>query len=467
MKFVVKHLHFVGIGGTGMCGIAEVMLNLGYTVSGSDLARNAATERLAKLGATVHQGHAAENIAGADAVVISSAVHEDNPEVAAARAAHIPVVPRAVMLAELMRLRRGIAIAGAHGKTTTTSLTTALLAAGGLDPTYVIGGRLNSSGSNARLGSGEYIVAEADESDASFLNLMPVLAAVTNIDHDHMDTYGHDFERLKDAFVQFLMRLPFYGVAVLCGDDENVRAIIPKVPRRVIEYGLNEGAEVRAVDVQTVGTQMKFTILRPDHAPLPVVLNLAGMHNVRNALAAVAIATLVGVSDEAIVKGLAEFTGVGRRFARYGEVPVKNEAGETIGAFELVDDYGHHPHEMAATIAAVRGAWPDRRLVVAFQPHRYTRTRDCFEDFVKVLKDADVLVLGDVYPAGEAPIAGADGRTLARAVRLVGKGDLVFCDKIEEMPEAIRRVARPGDVVLTMGAGSIGRVPGMLAHKEI
>ncbi len=467
MKFVVKHLHFVGIGGTGMCGIAEVMLNLGYTVSGSDLARNAATERLAKLGATVHQGHAAENIAGADAVVISSAVHEDNPEVAAARAAHIPVVPRAVMLAELMRLRRGIAIAGAHGKTTTTSLTTALLAAGGLDPTYVIGGRLNSSGSNARLGSGEYIVAEADESDASFLNLMPVLAAVTNIDHDHMDTYGHDFERLKDAFVQFLMRLPFYGVAVLCGDDENVRAIIPKVPRRVIEYGLNEGAEVRAADVQTAGTQMKFTILRPDHAPLPVVLNLAGMHNVRNALAAVAIATLVGVSDEAIVKGLAEFTGVGRRFARYGEVPVKNEAGETIGAFELVDDYGHHPHEMAATIAAVRGAWPDRRLVVAFQPHRYTRTRDCFEDFVKVLKDADVLVLGDVYPAGEAPIAGADGRTLARAVRLVGKGDLVFCDKIEEMPEAIRRVARPGDVVLTMGAGSIGRVPGMLAHKEI
>ncbi len=467
MKFVVKHLHFVGIGGTGMCGIAEVMLNLGYTVSGSDLARNAATERLAKLGATVHQGHAAENIAGADAVVISSAVHEDNPEVAAARAAHIPVVPRAVMLAELMRLRRGIAIAGAHGKTTTTSLTTALLAAGGLDPTYVIGGRLNSSGSNARLGSGEYIVAEADESDASFLNLMPVLAAVTNIDHDHMDTYGHDFERLKDAFVQFLMRLPFYGVAVLCGDDENVRAIIPKVPRRVIEYGLNEGAEVRAVDVQTAGTQMKFTILRPDHEPLPVVLNLAGMHNVRNALAAVAIATLVGVSDEAIVKGLAEFTGVGRRFARYGEVPLKNEAGETIGAFELVDDYGHHPHEMAATIAAVRGAWPDRRLVVAFQPHRYTRTRDCFEDFVKVLKDADVLVLGDVYPAGEAPIAGADGRTLARAVRLVGKGDLVFCDKIEEMPEAIRRVARPGDVVLTMGAGSIGRVPGMLAHKEI
>lgn len=467
MKFVVKHLHFVGIGGTGMCGIAEVMVNLGYTVSGSDLAKNAATERLARLGATVYQGHAPEHIAGADAVVISSAVHDDNPEVVAARAAHIPVVPRAVMLAELMRLRRGIAIAGAHGKTTTTSLTASLLAAGGLDPTYVIGGRLNSSGSNARLGGGEYIVAEADESDASFLNLMPVLAAVTNIDQDHMDTYGHDFERLKDAFVQFLLRLPFYGVAVLCGDDDNVKSILPKVPRRVIEYGLNENAEVRAIDVTTAGTQMKFTILRPNHAPLPVVLNLAGLHNVRNALAAVAIATLVGVSDEAIVKGLAEFTGVGRRFARYGAVPVTDADGKTVGTFELVDDYGHHPHEMAATIAAVRGAWPDKRLVLVFQPHRYTRTRDCFEDLVKVLKDADVLVLGEVYPAGETPITGADGRSLARAVRLVGRGDLVFCDKIEEMPEAVRRVVRPGDVVLTMGAGSIGRVPGLLAHKEI
>ena len=466
MKFVVKHLHFVGIGGTGMCGIAEVMLNLGYTVTGSDIAKNAATERLTRLGAVVYQGHAAQNIEGADAVVISSAVHEDNPEVIAARAAHIPVVPRAVMLAELMRLRRGIAIAGAHGKTTTTSLTASLLAAGGLDPTYVIGGRLNSSGTNARLGSGEYIVAEADESDASFLNLMPVLAVVTNIDQDHMDTYGHDFNRLKDAFVQFLMRLPFYGVAVLCADDENVRSIVSRVPRRVIEYGLSERAEVRAVDVETAGTQMKFTILRPEHEPLPVVLNLAGMHNVRNALAAVAVATLVGVSDEAIVKGLAEFTGVGRRFARYGTVAVKDAAGNT-GTFELIDDYGHHPHEMAATIAAVRGAWPGRRLVLAFQPHRYTRTRDCFEDFVKILKDVDMLVLADVYPAGDAPIAGADGRTLAHAVRVAGNSNLVFCDKIEEMPEAILRVVRPGDVVLTMGAGSIGRVPGKLAHKEI
>ena len=327
MKFVVKHLHFVGIGGTGMCGIAEVLLNLGYTVSGSDLAENAATRRLKSLGAVIYRGHDAKNIEGADAIVISSAVHADNPEVVAAKAAHIPVVPRAVMLAELMRLRRGIAIAGAHGKTTTTSLTTALLAAGGLDPTYVIGGRLNSSGTNARLGAGEYIVAEADESDASFLNLTPVLAAVTNIDQDHMDTYGHDFERLKQAFVDFLTRLPFYGVAVLCSDDENVRSIIPRVPRRVVEYGLNDKAEVRAIDVRTDGTRMRFTILRPEHQPLPVVLNLPGLHNVRNALAAVAIATLVGVTDEAIVKGLAEFTGVGRRFAQYGDLPVTGAEG--------------------------------------------------------------------------------------------------------------------------------------------
>ena len=467
MKFVVKHLHFVGIGGTGMCGIAEVLLNLGYTVSGSDLAENAATRRLKSLGAVIYRGHDAKNIEGADAIVISSAVHADNPEVVAAKAAHIPVVPRAVMLAELMRLRRGIAIAGAHGKTTTTSLTTALLAAGGLDPTYVIGGRLNSSGTNARLGAGEYIVAEADESDASFLNLTPVLAAVTNIDQDHMDTYGHDFERLKQAFVDFLTRLPFYGVAVLCSDDENVRSIIPRVPRRVVEYGLNDKAEVRAIDVRTDGTRMRFTILRPEHQPLPVVLNLPGLHNVRNALAAVAIATLVGVTDEAIVKGLAEFTGVGRRFAQYGDLPVTGAEGKTIGSVKLVDDYGHHPHEMAATIAAVRGAWPDKRLVVVFQPHRYTRTRDCFEDFVKVLSQADVVVLADVYPAGETPIAGADGRALARAVRLVGKGDLIFCDSVDEVPQAVMQVVRDGDVVVTMGAGSIGRVAPILAHNEL
>ncbi len=467
MKFVVKHLHFVGIGGTGMCGIAEVLLNLGYTVSGSDLTSNAATEHLRKLGATVYRGHDAANIEGANAIVISSAVHADNPEVIAARERHIPVVPRAVMLAELMRLRRGIAIAGAHGKTTTTSLTTSLLAAGGLDPTYVIGGRLNSSGVNARLGEGEFIVAEADESDASFLNLTPVISAVTNIDQDHMDTYGHDFGRLKQAFVDFLARLPFYGVAVLCVDDENVRSILPRVSRRVVTYGLSETAEIRAIDVRAIGTQMAFTILRPNHEPLPVVLNLPGVHNVINSLAAVAIAMLVGVSDEAIVRGLADFTGVGRRFAQYGDISIETESGLTAGSFKLIDDYGHHPHEMAATLAAVRGAWPDKRIVVAFQPHRYTRTRDCFEDFVKVLSEVDVVVLADVYPAGEKPIAGADGRALARAIRLAGRGELLFCDTVEELPEAIRRVVRDGDVVVTMGAGSVGRVAGELAGKTI
>jgi UDP-N-acetylmuramate--alanine ligase len=462
MKFVVKHLHFVGIGGTGMCGIAEVLLNLGYTVSGSDLAVNAATKRLAAQGATVYCGHAAGNIEGADAVVISSAVHEDNPEVAAARAAHIPVVPRAVMLAELMRLRRGIAVAGAHGKTTTTSLTATLLAAGGLDPTYVIGGRLNSSGVNARLGTGEYLVAEADESDASFLNLTPVVSVVTNIDQDHMDTYGHDFERLKKAFVDFIARLPFYGVAVLCLDDENVRSIMPQIHRRIVTYGFDPEAEVRAVDVRSCGTQMRFTVLRKNHEPLPVLLNLPGIHNVLDSLAAIAVATLVGVDDAAIVKGLAGFTGVGRRFAQYGDIPIKDRPGET---FKLVDDYGHHPHEMAATIAAARGAWPEKRLVVAFQPHRYTRTRDCFEDFVKVLSGVDVLVLADVYPAGEAPIPGADGRSLVRALRMVSKGDIVFCDKIEEVQGAVESVVKDGDVVLTMGAGSIGKVALRLAGE--
>lgn len=463
MKFMVKHLHFVGIGGTGMCGIAEVLLNLGYTVSGSDLASSPVTERLRSLGAVVYQGHDAANIAGADALVISSAVHEDNPEVRAAREAHIPVVPRAVMLAELMRLRRGIAIAGTHGKTTTTSLTTALLAAGGLDPTYVIGGRLNSSGANARLGSGEYIVAEADESDASFLNLMPVVSAVTNIDADHMDTYGHDFEKLKKAFADFLGRLPFYGVAVLCTDDENVRSIIPMVTRRVVAYGLNSGADVRAVDVRAMGTRMAYTVLRENHPPLPVVLNLPGVHNVVNSLAAIAIATLVGVSDEAIVRALAEFTGVGRRFSQYGEIACEG------GNFVLVDDYGHHPHEMAATIAAARGAWPDRRLVLAFQPHRYTRTRDCFDEFVKVLSGVDVLVLADIYPAGEAPIDGVSAEHLAQAVSkaVAGTGrQTVYCGDVSRVPETVLSLVKAGDVVLTMGAGSIGRAAPQLAQAK-
>lgn len=466
MKFVVKHLHFVGIGGSGMCGIAEVLLNLGYVVSGSDIARSSVTDHLTALGAKVYIGHKPENIEGADAVVVSSAIKPDNPEVVAAKACKLPVVPRAVMLAELMRLRRGIAIAGAHGKTTTTSLTATLLAAGGLDPTYVIGGRLNSSGVNARLGAGEFLVAEADESDASFLNLTPVLSVVTNIDHDHMDTYGHDFNKLKDAFVEFLSRLPFYGVAVLCVDDENVRSIIPRVTRRVIGYGLTEAAEVRAIDIRSEGTRTAYTILRPGHAPLPMVLNLPGLHNVTNSLAAVAVATLVGVDDKAIVKGLSEFTGVGRRFAQYGQLPIRNAEGQATGSFTLVDDYGHHPHEIEATIAAVHTAWPEKRLLVVFQPHRYTRTRDCFEDFVNLLCQADAVVLADVYPAGEAPLVGADGRALAHAVRLRGQNNLIFCPHIEDVPAAVHKMVRDGDVVLTIGAGSVGRVPAMLVKES-
>lgn len=462
MKFLVNHLHFVGIGGAGMSGIAEVMLNLGYVVSGSDLSKSAVTERLQSLGARVFCGHDKKHIRGADAVVISSAVHEDNPEVVAARELGIPVVPRAVMLAELMRLRRGIAIAGAHGKTTTTSLTASLLAAGDLDPTFVIGGRLNSAGANARLGTGEFLVAEADESDASFLNLTPVISAVTNIDEDHMDTYGHSFENLKSAFVDFLERLPFYGVAVLCADDEHVLEIRPRVTKPVILYGLSADAQVRAIDVRAVGTQMAFTILRPDNPPLPVVLNLPGIHNVRNALAAVAIATVVGVSDEAIVRGLSEFRGVGRRFTQYGDIPVRAADGSVTGHYKLIDDYGHHPHEMAATLAAVRGVWPEKRVIVAFQPHRYTRTRDCFEQFVDVLEDIDGLVLAEVYPAGEALIEGADSEHLAAAIAAKGFHRPVVVP-VEGVADAIAGMVRDGDVVITMGAGSIGRVAPAIA----
>ena len=456
MKHAVKHIHFVGIGGSGMSGIAEVLLNLGYRVSGSDAASNSATQRLAKLGAQVVQGHAAENIAGADAVVVSTAVGGSNPEVLAARSKRIPVVPRAVMLAELMRLKQGIAIAGTHGKTTTTSLVASVLAAGGLDPTFVIGGRLNAIGGNARLGQGEFIVVEADESDASFLNLMPVIAVVTNIDNDHMETYGHDFARLKQAFIEFLGRLPFYGTAVLCSDDAAVREILPFVSKPVVTYGLNPEAQVRAVEVVAAGTTMRFTALREGVAALGVTLNLPGLHNVQNALAAIAVATEIGVPDAAILEALASFTGVGRRFARHGEVNVNG------GSFTLIDDYGHHPVEMAATLAAARGAYPGRRLVLAFQPHRYTRTRDCFEDFVKVLGTADALLLADVYPAGEAPIVAADGRALARAIRVAGKVEPLFVENIDEMPQSILAAARPGDVVITMGAGSIGAVPARL-----
>lgn len=453
MKFAVKRIHFVGIGGTGMNGIAEVMVNLGYEVTGSDMASNAATERLESLGVKIFHEHAASNVEGADAVVVSTAIKADNPEVIAAREHRISIVPRAVMLAELMRLRRGIAIAGAHGKTTTTSLVASIMGVGGLDPTFVIGGRLNAAGANARLGTGDFIVAEADESDASFLCLTPVLAVVTNIDADHMETYDHDFEKLKQAFVDFLTRLPFYGNAVLCADDENVRSIVSRIPKPVVLYGLSEDAEVRAVDVRAEGTQMCFTVLREGYEPLPVRLNLPGLHNVRNALAAITIATLVGVSDEAIVEALAHFNGVGRRFTQYGEIACKNG-----GQFTLIDDYGHHPHEMAATLEAVRGAYPGRRVLVAFQPHRYSRTRDCFEDFAKVLSSVDALVLADVYPAGETPIPGADGRSLARAVRLMGHTDLIFVDRAADMDDAIMMMARDGDVVVTMGAGNVGLV---------
>jgi UDP-N-acetylmuramate--alanine ligase len=459
MKHAVRHIHFVGIGGSGMSGIAEVLLNLGYSVSGSDAAESAATRRLAQLGAKVWLGHAAEHIAGADAIVVSTAVKPDNPEVIAARVARIPVVPRAVMLAELMRLKQGIAIAGTHGKTTTTSLVASVLAAGGLDPTFVIGGRLNSVGANARLGTGDYIVVEADESDASFLNLMPVIAVVTNIDNDHMETYGHDFARLKQAFVEFLSRLPFYGTAVLCIDDAHVREILPFVSKRVVTYGFAPEAQVRATDVQACGTAMRFKALREGAPALDVTLNLPGRHNVSNALAAIAVATELDLPDAPIRDALASFTGVGRRFARHGEVPIGG------GTFTLIDDYGHHPVEMAATLAAARGAFPGRRIVLAFQPHRYTRTRDCFEDFVKVLSTVDVLLLADVYPAGEAPIVAADGRALARAIRVAGRVEPVFVESIDDMPAAIRAAAQPGDVVITMGAGSIGGVPARLLER--
>ncbi|GAB7526216.1 UDP-N-acetylmuramate--L-alanine ligase [Paraburkholderia sp. 2C] len=458
MKHIVKHIHFVGIGGAGMSGIAEVLVNLGYQVSGSDLARNAVTERLAALGARIAIGHDAENIEGANAVVVSTAVRGDNPEVLAARHRRIPIVPRAVMLAELMRLKQGIAIAGTHGKTTTTSLVASVLAAGGLDPTFVIGGRLISAGANARLGTGDFIVAEADESDASFLNLFPVIEVITNIDADHMDTYGHDFARLKQAFIEFTHRLPFYGIAVLCVDDPNVKEILPFVSKPIIRYGFAADAQVRAVNVVAREGQMHFTAMREDAAPLDIVLNLPGMHNVQNALAAIAIATELEVKDADIQRALAEFNGVGRRFQRYGEVPVADG-----GAYTLVDDYGHHPVEMAATIAAARGAFPDKRLVLAFQPHRFTRTRDCFEDFVKVLSTVDALVLTEVYAAGEAPIVAADGRSLTRAIRVAGKIEPVFVETVDEVPEALAAVVRAGDVVITMGAGSIGGVPGRLA----
>jgi UDP-N-acetylmuramate--alanine ligase len=457
MKHKIKNIHFVGIGGSGMSGIAEVLLNLGYAISGSDLGSNAASVRLEGLGAKVMLGHDAANVAGADVVVTSTAVNEKNPEVIAARAAMIPIVPRAIMLGELMRLKRGIAIAGTHGKTTTTSLVASVLAEGGLDPTFVIGGRLNSAGANAKLGTGEYIVVEADESDASFLNLAPMIEVITNIDADHMETYEHDFEKLKMAFVHFTQRLPFYGRAMLCIDDAHVRAIIPHISKPVTTYGFSPQAQVRAVNASAVGLQMHFTVVQDGYPDTDFVLNQPGMHNVANACSAIAIAREIGIDDSATRRGLAGFNGVGRRFTRYGDIAIP--AG---GSFALVDDFGHHPVETEVTLAAARGAYPGRRLVLAFQPHRFSRTRDLFEDFVKVLSTPDVLLLAEVYAAGEAPIAAADGRALARALRVGGKIEPIFVESIADMAATIMGVVRDGDVVITMGAGSISGIPNKL-----
>jgi UDP-N-acetylmuramate--alanine ligase len=461
MKHAIHNIHFIGLGGSGMCGIAEVLHNLGYRISGSDLADSPTMRRLAGLGIATHIGHDAAHVREADAVVTSTAVQADNPEVVAARERHIPIVPRAVMLAELMRMKKGVAIAGTHGKTTTTSLVASVLAEAGLDPTFVIGGRLNSAGTNARLGSGDYIVVEADESDASFLNLLPVMAVVTNIDADHMETYGHDYGRLKTAFVDFLHRMPFYGTAIVCADDPGVASIVDAIARPVTTYGFSQGMQLRAVDVRAEGGQMHFTVQRRNGVSLPdlpVTLNLAGRHNVLNALAAVAVAVELNVDDAAVQRALASFKGVGRRFQRYGDVRLPQGGKVTV-----IDDYGHHPVEMAATLAAARGAFPDRRLVLAFQPHRYSRTRDCFEDFVRVIGEGcDAVLMSDVYAAGEAPIVAADGRALARALRVAGKVEPVFVDDIARMPQALLDNTRDADVVICMGAGSIGAVAGKL-----
>ncbi|KAF1056314.1 MAG: UDP-N-acetylmuramate--L-alanine ligase [Pseudomonas delhiensis] len=446
----IRRIHFVGIGGAGMCGIAEVLLNLGYEVSGSDLKASAVTARLEQFGAQVFVGHRAENADGADVLVVSSAVNKANPEVAAALDRRIPVVPRAEMLAELMRYRHGIAVAGTHGKTTTTSLIASVFAAGGLDPTFVIGGRLNAAGTNAQLGTSRYLVAEADESDASFLHLQPMVAVVTNIDADHMDTYGGDFNKLKRTFVDFLHNLPFYGLAVLCVDDPVVREILPQVARPTVTYGLSEDADVRAINIRQQGMRTYFTVLRPEHEPLDVSVNMPGLHNVLNSLATIVIATDEGISDEAIVQGLSGFQGVGRRFQVYGDLPVEG------GSVMLVDDYGHHPREVAAVIKAVRGGWPERRLVMVYQPHRYTRTRDLYEDFVQVLGEANVLLLMEVYPAGEEPIPGADSRQLCHSIRQRGQLDPIYLERDGDLASLLKPLLRPGDILLCQGAGDIG-----------
>ena len=462
MKHAVRHIHFVGIGGSGMSGIAEILLNLGYTVSGSDLAASSVTQRLADLGVYTFVGHAAEHIQGADVLVTSTAVKADNPEVLAARKARIPVVPRALMLAELMRFRQGIAIAGTHGKTTTTSLTASILGAAGLDPTFVIGGKLNAAGANAQLGKGDYIVAEADESDASFLYLSPIMAVITNIDTDHMDTYDHSVDKLHQAFIDFVHRLPFYGRAFLCRESEHVRAILPKINKPFSTYGFTAEADIYASDMVAEGMQMRFTVHLKDMSvrPFEVVLNTPGQHNVLNALASIGIALACGVAVDAIQAGLLAFGGVGRRFQRYEGLKLPQG-----GSVNLIDDYGHHPVEIAATLAAVRGAYPNNRLVLAFQPHRYTRTRDLFEDFVSVLNQADALLLTEVYPAGETPIVAADSKALARAIRVHGKIEPIYVETVAELPNSLVHVLQDGDILLNMGAGNISTLPKLLKNQ--
>ncbi len=453
MKHKVKNIHFVGIGGIGMSGIAEVLINLGFNVSGSDLASNATTKRLAGFGAKLYKNHAQENLGDADVVVVSTAVSEENPEVVAARENDIPVVPRALMLAELMRFKQGIAVAGTHGKTTTTSLIASILAEANMDPTYVIGGKLESVSTNAKLGAGKYIVVEADESDASFLHLSPILAVVTNIDRDHMETYEHSFDKLKSAFVEFLQQLPFWGMAVVCIDDHNVREILPRITKPVTTYGFSDDAKVRATEVRADNGKMHFKVARVtgEAAELDITLNLPGRHYVLNALAAIAIATELNAPDIAIVKALAEFKGVGRRFENYGEVPTGKG-----GTFTLIDDYGHHPTELRAVITAARDAFPNRRLVLAFQPHRYTRTRDCFEDYVRVISSVDVALLTEVYSAGEEPIVAANTNSLIRSIRVLGKVDPIFVESKDALPAAIIDAVQADDVVVVMGAGSVG-----------
>lgn len=457
----IRRIHFIGIGGAGMCGIAEVLLNQGYFISGSDLREGPVVARLRELGAGIAIGHSADNVASADVVVVSSAIDPNNPELLAARERRIPVVRRAEMLAEIMRYRHGIAIAGAHGKTTTTSLIASILAEGGRDPTYVIGGLLNSSGSNAGLGASRYLVAEADESDASFLHLQPMVSVVTNIDADHMETYGGDFRKLQQTYVQFLHNLPFYGVAVVCVDDKPVREILPDIGRPVITYGTSDDADFRIVDIRQDRMQSSFTVIRPEHSPIAVTINLPGMHNVLNATAAIAVATDEGIADDAIIHALGKFQGVGRRFQVYGEYPVGK------GKAMLVDDYGHHPREVESVINAVRKGWPDRRLVMIYQPHRYSRTRDLYDDFVKVLSKVDVLLLLDVYAAGEAFISGADSRALARSIRQRGQLDPVYVESIEVVPSVLAPLLQAGDIVVTQGAGNVGSLAGTLSRAKL